>query len=253
MCVGDSVTHGFVSDYPNVSRLGQTGYYVKKVSPPRFISLLSGIETINAGHGSYSAKDWWEKLCKTLDYSDSDIVTIELGYNGGLTDTLDVDVDPYSDYEDYANTNTGCYCKIIEYIQEQNENAYIVLVISSNFWDPLPKVVNEIAERYSLRIINLKDNSYIDLNDKKYHGYLNQQTQQAGTLDMTHFNALGYLFKAALMLHELERIVYSDYDTIHVKTEKRWCTSENYLYGYNTSGDVDTIILSDMTTESNRA
>ena len=51
--IGDSVTHGFISDYPN------NGYFVEKVSSPLFISKLTGITTVNAGHGSWNCKEWW--------------------------------------------------------------------------------------------------------------------------------------------------------------------------------------------------
>ena len=51
--IGDSVTHGFISDYPN------NGYFVEKVSSPLFMSKLTGITTVNAGHGSWNCKEWW--------------------------------------------------------------------------------------------------------------------------------------------------------------------------------------------------
>lgn len=45
------------------------------------------------------------------------ISIIELGYNGGLNDSLDKDVEPYSDYWDYVDTYAGDYGKIIEGIR----------------------------------------------------------------------------------------------------------------------------------------
>ena len=111
-----------------------------------------------------------------------------MGYNGGLTDTLDTDV-VGDDYTQYADTNTGAYCKIIEGIKSANPNMIIVLIISSAMQTSSNtyKVIGEIGEKYSLPVINLTDPTYIDLNVPEYH-------DNAG--DYVHFNALGYIAKA---------------------------------------------------------
>lgn len=245
LCIGDSTTHGFVSDY-GFAKGG--GFYVQNVSTPLFLSRLTGMNVINAGHGSWNCKEWWQYIAKDIDYSDIDLVTIEMGYNRGFTDTLEQDVNQYSNYNDYADTDTGCYCKIIEYIKEQNKDVFIVLVISSHITETstVAKVVGQIAEKYSLPIIRLYKKDIINLDDDRLHGYLNAEST---SLDYIHFNALGYLYKAELLWYYMKDVIRDNLVEVKNKLSARWCNADNYLWGYTPDNK---IILSEMTYKSNR-
>lgn len=180
ICIGDSVTEGVgsVSDYTKV----------KNYSYPTYLTKMTGWTIENAGKAGLTALQWWQQIFGNYDYSQYQVALIELGLNSGLTDTLDTDV-VGDDYTKYADTNTGGYCKIIEGIKAQNENVFIVLLISSNIGATTKDVINKIGKKYSLPVIDLTDRTYINLASSQYH--------TSG--DYTHFNIMGYLAKAKLI------------------------------------------------------
>ena len=95
-------------------------------------------------------------------------------------------------YQDFANTNTGCYCKIVEYIQQKtNYKAKIFLVMppynyyNYDKWNILQsalKVIPQIAKRYELPIID----AYNECGMNAWNGATYRPN------DNIHFNALGY-------------------------------------------------------------
>lgn len=201
ICIGDSVTAGYINDAPRFSMAT-----VVKLSYPTQLAKMSGWTIDNAGVPAYSANQWWTNKAGTYDYSQYNLAIVELGYNGLLTDTLDEDVTPFDSFENYAETNTGCYCKIIEKMKTDNPNILIVLLISSNdsvFDETTASVVQKIGAKYDLPVIDLRDSSDgIDLNLQMYHGGITPTTGP----DYTHFNAMGYLVKAQKIYWALGRI-----------------------------------------------
>lgn len=187
ICIGDSVTQG-VGSHP----LGEKAY---EYSYPTRLAKMTDWTIENAGFGGITSLGWWQNKFANYDFARYQLAIIELGYNGGLSDTLDTDC-AGDDYTAYADTNTGAYCKIIEGIKAANPNALIVLIISSAMQtsDDTYKVIGDIGEKYSLPVINLTDPTYIDLNVPEYH-------DNAG--DYVHFNALGYIAKAKFIHAEL--------------------------------------------------
>lgn len=185
ICIGDSVTEGVgsVSDYTKV----------KNFSYPTRLAEMTGWTIENAGKAGLTALEWWQQIFANYDYTQYQVALIELGLNSGLTDTIDTDVTG-DDYTKYADTNTGGYCKIIEGIKAQNENIFIVLLISSNISSATADVIKKIGEKYSLPIIDLTDRTYINLLENKFHGKLSN-----GNYDYTHMNIMGYLAKAKLV------------------------------------------------------
>ena len=154
LCIGDSLTFGGVSLTDSTSK--NYPYYLEKHYP---------CKTYNHGKSGESTKTWWNKWRANVNFTYGyDIVLIMLGTNGGLSDTLSIDVEPYSNYQDYADTNTGDYCKIIEWLMENtNNNAQIFLIIppynhyNDEKYQQLQEVRNvlpKIAERYCLPIID---------------------------------------------------------------------------------------------------
>ena len=110
---------------------------------------------------------------------------------------------------DYADTHTGNYCKIIEGIRASNPNIIIVLTIGNRMINSnaiLATVVEKIALKYDLPIIDLRKTDEYDLNDNRYHGY--NYLTDAG-LNMLHFNFVGYLAKANLIYKQLIKIIYN--------------------------------------------
>ena len=202
ICIGDSVTQGHVYDYP---RTKANGDVLEQWSYPTQLAKMTKWTIENAAKAGITTINWWKTYYPNYTYTNYQIAIMELGYNGGLTDTLDTDVEPYDNYEDYAETNTGCYCKIIEAIKESNPNIYFILLIPS-LWttDTTGSVViRKIAEKYGLPYIDLSDKTYMNLSDEKYHGL----TSEDSGLNMVHFNAMGYLAKAQFIFLELNRLM----------------------------------------------
>ena len=185
VCIGDSVTEGVgsVSDYTRI----------KNYSYPTRLSKMTGWTIENGGKAGLTALEWWQQIFKNYDYSQYQVALIELGLNSGLTDTLETDC-AGDDYTKYADTNTGGYCKIIEGIKAQNEDAFIVLVISVSMGSSTADVIKKIGKKYSLPIIDLTDRTYMNLAESKYHPVLS-----GGSIDYIHLNMMGYLAKAKLI------------------------------------------------------
>ena len=174
ICIGDSLTQGYRND---------TLHNIETYSYPTFISRMANWEVVNAGWAGITPVGWWDK--RTLyTYTDKQFAIIKLGQNGGLTDTLTEDTSA-SSYENYANTNTGVYCKIIEYIKEQNPHIIIFIVSVRAYRDSVTNdVLQQIADKYNLPFIDLND-ALFDLEATDIHTI-------SGVYDAVHFNTLGY-------------------------------------------------------------
>ena len=184
MCViGDSLTQG-VDIYKHVIA----------ESYPFWMSRFLGSKVLNYGQMGRTAQTWWNNYRTYYSYdSEIDVVLIMFGTNGGLTqNTLATDVEPYNNWEDYADTNCGDYCKLIEYIMEQTQNhAQIFLLTppysSYNTTQTNTVILSEatiraIAKRYNLPVIDVLNESGM--------GKFNADVFRPN--DGCHFNAKGY-------------------------------------------------------------
>ncbi len=161
ICVGDSHT--------------AMGYY------PSTLEQLSLWEVTNAGTSGLSALTWWQRHGKngtsTVYTYDKDAMIVFLGTNNHLSNTLDADVNNYTSYDEYAETTTGAYCKIIEYALEQNPNLKIFLCTLPQVYYPFGSdwyiveqqkrittnsVIYQIADKYDLPVIDLWNDLPID-------------------------------------------------------------------------------------------
>ena len=207
ICIGDSVTDGHVYDYP---RTPANGRVIREQSYPTYLKKMTQWSVIeNAARAGISPVGWWQSFYPNYIYTDYQIALMELGYNGGLADTLDTDVNPYDNYENYAETNTGCYCKIIEAIKQANPNLYLILLIPS-LWTPTTTgaiTIRKIAEKYNLPIIDLSNSTYMNLSDLKYHGLTNSDPN---SINMVHFNAIGHCAKAKFIYDALNKLFQTD-------------------------------------------
>lgn len=205
--IGDSLTQG-VDFYKHV--IGE--------SYPFWLSRFLGSEVLNYGQMGRTVQTWWNNYKSFYSYDESiDIVLIMFGTNGGLTEnTLSTDVEPYTNYNDYADTNCGDYCKLIEYIMEQTRNhAQIILLTPpySSYSDEQTNIVIEtepvvraIAKRYNLPVIDVLNES----------GMGKFNTSEFRPHDGCHFNAKGY--------HRLGTFIGS-----HVKSMlSTWSVNDNY-------------------------
>ena len=184
MCViGDSLTQG-VDVYKHLI----------VESYPFYMSRKLGSTVLNYGQMGRRPDDWWSNYRNVYTFDSTiDVVLIMFGTNGGLTsNTLATDVEPYTNYNDYADTSVGCYCKLIEYIMEQTENhAQIILLTppyssyssaQTEIVTLTEPVIRAIAKRYNLPVIDVLNESGM--------GKFNADKFRPN--DGCHFNAIGY-------------------------------------------------------------
>lgn len=191
ICIGDSITEGNIYDAPYHSGV------VSRLSYPSQLAKITGWEIMNAGKSGITTIGWWEEEFSKYNYANYKLAIIYLGTNGGLTDTMSTDAPSGTDYHNYADTNTGRLCSIIEGIKAQNPNILMAIIIGSNLQAsediPTIKVIKQAAERYGMILLNLRETIHFRLIDDKYHGYANVGDP---TFNYTHYNAAGYLTMA---------------------------------------------------------
>ena len=162
LCAGDSLTRGdYGSNPPGTINIKDENYpfYLSK-----FLNITLKANVINGGMCGYTATTYWESKVKTIAFTNVKTIIIMLGTNGYLTDTLETDTNITEEqtYENYANTHTGNYCKIIEYCLEKTSNlAQIFLVTPPKTsqrdvekMELTVEVIKKIGKKYSLKIID---------------------------------------------------------------------------------------------------
>lgn len=177
LCIGDSLTEGsyFGADM---------GGAAIEQNYPYYLGRMLNTEVINAGAGGYSASDWYIEKAEDYRYAEYDTVIIWLGTNNGLTDTLDTDVSPFGDYNNFAETETGYYCRIIETILEANPKARIVLMnifASKGDVKVTNETINKIAAKYDLHVIDTKSLS-MDRSTDLHAGLKNPHLGKGGNI-----------------------------------------------------------------------
>lgn len=194
LCIGDSLTSG--AAYSK----GWEGASIDQ-NYPRILGRMLNAEVTNGGISGYTPKYWYEDYISKYNFADYDTFIIWLGTNEGLTDTLDADVNAHNNPDNYANTNTGCYCKIIEAIKKANKDCLIVLTkvfASSGNQEVTNNVIDKIAEKYRLLVI---DNSDLDQIVKpELHAGLNNP----------HFGKAGNAFVANRFIQRINEWISED-------------------------------------------
>lgn len=208
ICIGDSTTYGFnnvATENGHIDSSQQLfGTY------PKYFSKIADCDVVNAGAPAQGAKSWYNNCANTYDYSQFDFVIINLGTNYGLTDTLIEDTQGET-YEDYANTNTGCYCKLIEKILETNPNIKIALsypqtrtglvepgeTAAETSMQVCVKVIDEIAEKYNLPVL-----------DDRNHYNVNPYQSSDGS----HLTRVGNLLRAITFYTQIISYIQSHMD-----------------------------------------
>ena len=177
--VGDSLTYG----YDGSSQ--QTKNY------PYFFGKLTECTVSNQGLSGRTAKQWWDELGVTFDFTGFDCAIIYLGTNGGLTDTVSTDCNA-SDYTQNANTNTGCYGKIIGKIKATNPNCKIFLIAGPEEYhsrtSSMNPAVRSLTSFYSVGLLDMEDSILSDDGSST-----SMQRILYRPMDGIHYDVLGYL------------------------------------------------------------
>ena len=191
-CIGDSLTSGAYYG-------GSWGGASIAQNYPTILSRMLNTLVKNSGKSGASAKTWYTSNMSGLTLADYGTFIIWLGTNQGLTDTISSDVDPYDDYNDFADTDTGYLCRTICQIKATVPDAHIIICTvfsTSGDLDTTNAVINQIAEKYSLQIV---DNSDLDnTNYPLYHS------------NAVHFNKAGNIFVADRIMNAMIEYIAPD-------------------------------------------
>lgn len=200
MVIGDSLCEGMY--YSSGGSVGVTE------DPPYFIGKITGWTMTNGGKAGATALSWYtDRLgLYTDDMAASNIYIIWLGTNGGFTDTLTTDTAD-ADWHNWTANNTGSYCKIIEYIKSVNANARIFLCTlysSSGALATSNSVINQIATKYTLPVIDMNDGTIYGA------GAINFHTFADSTVNTVHFNKVGNVYVANKLVSNITSIIDND-------------------------------------------
>ena len=191
ICIGDSLTKGESGGSQSVQL--STNY-------PFYFGKLTGASCYNAGLSGKTTKQWWDELGSTFDhFADYDCAIIYLGTNGGLTDTVNTDCNA-SDYTQNADTNTGCYGKIIGKIKADAPNCKIFCVAGPSEYlnreSSMNQVVRKLADFYAVGLIDL---SGCLMDDNGTTSSVERYLYRP--IDGIHYNNLGY-FTLSNMIYD---------------------------------------------------
>lgn len=177
-CCGDSLTWSQVNTSATTSRQAYRTY-------PQILGTIYGYESVtNLGTPGAAAKNWWNVHKDSIVEKENHLAIIYLGTNRGLTDTLDTDAPEGTDYNSWADTNTGSYAKAIAKWQSVGSKVLLVKVYISD--DTATKnttnaVIEQCAERFGCAVAN---------NTRLPEPYM-KYPDNSGR-DYTHYNELGY-------------------------------------------------------------
>ena len=193
--VGDSLTKGVDG--------AKTDGSVTPYNYPYYLARKSNFNFANEAISGYTAKQWWDTKGEIINYSDYDAAIIYLGTNGGLTDTVDTDIN-IEDYTQNADNNTGCYGKIIAKIKEESPSAKIYLIAGPNEYvrreTTMNPAVRALANIYNVNLIDLEN---CKLSDNGRNGYIRYHYRPA---DGIHYNDLGYFVFSELVFDSISLI-----------------------------------------------
>lgn len=182
-CIGDSLTKGV-----------DVGSHVIAENYPYFMGKMLECEVLNYGVSGADTMEYWNDYLNTFTFDSTiDAVLIMLGTNGGgIPNTLATDVYPYTNYNDYANTYCGDYCKIIRKIIELTGNHAQVYLITPPYTTYSTEQLNRVKiARETIKEIGLYFNlPVIDVFAECGMGAYNADVFRPH--DGCHFNAKGY-------------------------------------------------------------
>ena len=191
LCIGDSLT---VSAVPINMQVNPPTYRNAYVPYPKVVSRLSGnIDFQILATAGFTAKDVWDTYGNDIVAKQNAIAVVFLGSNGGLTDTLDTDV-VGDNPDNWADNNIGCYCRIINKLQELDYKVVVLRVFRSSIIPIITtnSAINHVAERFECVCI---DAPYTL--EPSYHKAI------ISGEDYLHSNDLGYAWFAMKLIENL--------------------------------------------------
>ena len=197
--IGDSLTYG--STY--VHAQDTSGYaYKNKANYPDVFCRMLGIDTntVIAIPGGNPGDVWSNKQAE-IEAIEDQFVIVWLGTNGGLTDSVSTDC-VGDDVDEYANTNTGNYGKIIKTLMDNGNKVFLAQLCYTTHSTASNPVIVKLAERFECAVLELSADDIADLNQDKFH------TAYNGYVNSVHFNSIGYNHVAGVFFGKMMRVIY---------------------------------------------
>lgn len=191
VCCGDSLTYSQVFTADDDSRRAYKTY-------PDALAEITGAHVDSIAVPGYSASDFWHNKENDITARTNGLAIIYLGANGGLTDTLDSDAPSGIDYQYWADTNTGNYCKIVAKWLSLGLRVCLVKCYStsgtgSSNLETTNAVIDKIGVRFGCGVAENKR-----LTNAAYHLYPN-----LSGYNEVHYNDIGYSAFAEMLVRNI--------------------------------------------------
>ena len=191
-CCGDSLTYSQVYTSDNTSRQAYNTY-------PEVLARKTGANVSALAVAGYTAKAWYNAFADQIISKDNHLAIIYLGTNEGLTDTLDEDAPDTDPYTDWADTNTGCYAKMVAKFIANGAKVLLVKCYATGGGPDLAttnSVISQIATRFKCGIV---ENDR--LTNMAYHYYPDLSGSNG-----VHYNDLGYAAFTSQLMHNVNKM-----------------------------------------------
>ena len=189
-CVGDSLTWGAVYTSDSSYRQAHKPY-------PVIMGQLTGATMTALATAGFNATEWWNEYEDQIEAKPNALAIIFLGTNGGLSDTLSTDAPTDTAAENWANTHTGNYAKIVNaYLTAGYKVLLVQCFMASADIETTNDVIRQIADRFKCGLVSneyFADISYHDTPDRTYSNTL-------------HYNDLGYAAMANQIAHNVDNM-----------------------------------------------
>ena len=187
-CLGDSLTYSQVYTGANTSRQARKPW-------GEIIGNICGNTVEIIATPGYNATTWWNNYSDRLVAKENNIYLVYLCNNGELTDTIDTDCPPDVPMEDWANTNTGNLCRILQTIYNLGDKA---ILIKRREWDSDHVEPNIVLDKFGVRFnFPVLDNTYFS--GACYH-------TANGNVNAVHYNDLGYCMFANYIIKQTGKL-----------------------------------------------
>lgn len=190
--IGDSLTWSqvYLTIEPKETRQAYRPY-------PKIVAELSGAEyEILASPGDTASQAWTRNSSKIVSKTNN-INIVYLGTNGGLTDTITTDCPSDGAIDDYADTNTGCYGKILKKIYDLGQKAILIKIYDTGGdLEVTNSVIEQFGERFNFPVIGA-----IELGTM--YRLCPIETNRTGGV---HYNDLGYSVFANRFIYEVNNM-----------------------------------------------
>lgn len=192
-CVGDSLTYSQVFTGEITSRQAYETY-------PELLAKYTGTTVATLAQPGDTAKQCWDRYNFDIVFKSNQLAIIYLGTNEGLTNTVNIDC-VGDDYTQYADTNTGCYGKIIRKFLDLKAKVILVKCCDAgNNLNETNITIESLASKFNVPFIENKKFT-ADI----YHYYPN-----LSGINSVHYNDLGYVMFTRQLINNINNLDETD-------------------------------------------